>query len=333
MWEYFLSDNRRVLIICKENNLGSEILLKIADKTMFLGDFMLYESEQMSLADVQYFTKMINIFSESAVVFAGPTKSLEIRKSFTIFSPAIQAQFQTKADIPLVLPEMEDIQGIKLNEENMPAKYSQKMETENTTELSSVQGEEDTSMTSKNKDEEKATDHGLVGNSARINYLENQPQSKIKATLNKENIQRNRPQTNLCNQCKKSFSNKGNLKIHIQRKHENNQTKLKKPQVEKKIINCKLCSKPFLQRSKLSLHLWNHKKDMIRCLLCSLKLPKKSDMIKHMEDIHKDSKKLSSSKEISISKKLSCALCGKEGFNELAELNGHIIKNHVDKGA
>ena len=54
-----------------------EILLKIGDTTMFLGDFILYESEQMSLADVQYYTKMINIFSESAVVLAGPTKSLD----------------------------------------------------------------------------------------------------------------------------------------------------------------------------------------------------------------------------------------------------------------
>ena len=332
MWEYFLEDNRRVLIICKENYLGSEILLKIGDKTMFLGDFMLYESEQMALADVQYFTKMINIFSESAIVLAGPTKSLEICKSFTIFSPAIQAQFQIKADIPFVLPEMKDFQGIKLNEENMDATYSKNKETKDTTELSSVQGKEDTSKTSKKKYEEKDADQRLADNSERINIFENQPQSKIKAKLAKENIQSNRLQNFFCKNCNKSFSSKGNHKVHMKRKHDNNVI-LKKPQVEKQILNCKLCTKTFLQRSKLSLHLWNHKKNMIRCLLCSLKLPGKSDMKKHMEDIHKDSKKMSYNKETSISKKLSCALCGKEGFDELGELNSHIIKTHVDQGA
>ena len=60
-------------------------------------------------------------------------KTLELRKSFTIFPWAIQAIFQINADIPVVLLEVEDIQRILHKDENMPTiDYRENVELKST---------------------------------------------------------------------------------------------------------------------------------------------------------------------------------------------------------
>ena len=85
-------------------------------------------------------------------------------------------------------------------------------------------------------------------------------------------------------------------------------------------LKCEPCDIWFESEEKLKRHISYHTRLQSRtekCKRCEKKLLPGLTMKRHMMTKHK--------------KKLACALCGKENFSGIVELNSHIVKEHVSK--
>ena len=257
MWKYTLSDKRKVKIICNfQKNVG-EVIIKMEDekKNMFLGDFMIQENEKMSNKDLQHFTKMVKIFSESAEVLRSGNKCIELRKSFRIFSPEIQAQFEQSGDVPSVSENFE-------------------ITLKNSFNIKSEEKKDEQPGTNNLKNIRPKIENIFVPASQQIQL----GQSEIK---NKYENMTTVFQCTICNRC---FKKRGNLKMHIAKSHKD---------VGSKPYKCQECTETFRQRVKLVLHMRNHRINQIKSEMSNQSLAGNIVIEKHTEQNHGIEQRLS----------------------------------------
>ena len=87
-----------------------------------------------------------------------------------------------------------------------------------------------------------------------------------------------------------------------------------------KHLKCEPCGIWFETEDKLRRHTSYHTRQRTKsekCKRCQKKILPGLSMKRHMMTAHK--------------KKLACALCGKENFSGIIQLNSHIVKEHVSK--
>ena len=78
-----------------------------------------------------------------------------------------------------------------------------------------------------------------------------------------------------CDKCGKSFLQKGNLKLHIQRVHENIR------------YNCDKCGKSFTRKDHLNIHIQSvHENVRYKCEKCEKTFPEKTNLKKHIQSTH-----------------------------------------------
>ena len=85
-------------------------------------------------------------------------------------------------------------------------------------------------------------------------------------------------------------------------------------------LKCEPCDIWYESEDKLNRHISYHtrmRNKTEQCKRCYKKLLPGLTMKRHMMTEHK--------------KKLACALCGKENFSGIVQLNSHIVKEHVSK--
>ena len=92
-FEYFLADDRRVIIYC----WGSRVWVKIVgeDGGRNLGDFIKEEREVLETEDLNYFTKMFRIFAncEALTVVENPeVEPVEVEKPFELFNQEVNTK-------------------------------------------------------------------------------------------------------------------------------------------------------------------------------------------------------------------------------------------------
>ena len=79
-----------------------------------------------------------------------------------------------------------------------------------------------------------------------------------------------------CTHCDKSFSQNGNLKVHISRMHE-----------EKVLIPCSLCEKSFSSKQKKFLHELTHQGiKRFKCSKCEKAFTEEIPLLKHTATVH-----------------------------------------------
>ena len=308
MWEYILTDDRILQIHCNESNWSSEILVKERNslKSKFLGDFMIAEHERMSAIDLEYFTKMVRIFSESANVLLTKHGVREIKKSFRIFSPEAQDEYNRYGNVPR-----------KMDLENM---YDAK------TNINS-------SCEAKKAVESKREDISKFSCSSCSKEFRHNKNLKVHVQVTHSNAS---VQLFKCPKCPKAFKKRTKLSLHFpthkEQKlsciicHFNSNTSktmsehMKSLHENERHLKCEPCDIWYESEDKLKRHTSYHTRLQSRtekCKRCQKKLLPGLTMKRHMMTKHK--------------KKLACALCGKENFSGIVELNSHIVKKHVSK--
>ena len=313
MWEYILSDNRIIQIYCNSSGWANEMLIRERHslKSMFLGDFMIAEHETMSAQDLEYFTKMVRIFSESAEVMVTNNNEVrEVKKTFRIFSPEAQDEYNKHGSVP----------------RNVGFKDESKSANRIISDTSSRNG-------GKKKDKDKVEAIEKYPCKSCPKQFRHNRNLKVHVKVAHDNA--SLPLFR-CTICPKSFRKRTKLSLHLSTHKEsklscllcNFKSTTSKSMSEHmnssherdKNLKCQPCDIWFVSENKLQRHVSYHKRvqnKTEKCKKCHKKLHPGLAMKRHMMTKHK--------------KKLACALCGKEDFSGIVQLNSHIVKEHVSK--
>ena len=310
MWEHILSDDRIMQIHCSESSWSSEILIKerYSLKSRFLGDFMIAEHERMSARDLEYFTKMVRIFSESAKVMLTKHGVGEIKKSFRIFSPEAQDEYNKNGNVPEKVGFIEDLETPYGAKKNIKPNH----EVNRVVEIKSVPFQKFSCM------------------SCPKEFRHNK---NLKAHVK---VEHTNVQLFKCKVCPKTFRKRTKLSLHFathgkmklscvlcsfkSNTSETMNEHMKSLHGNEKHLNCEPCGIWFESEDKLRRHTSYHTRQRTKsekCKRCQKKILPGLSMKRHMMTAHK--------------KKLACALCGKENFSGIIQLNSHIVKEHVSK--
>ena len=308
MWEYILTDDRILQIYCNESSWSSEILVKERQslKSKFLGDFMIAEHERMSAIDLEYFTKMVRIFSESANVMLTKHGVSEIKKSFRIFSPEAQDEYNRYGNVPRKV-ELENLYEARTNT-NVSHEAEKAVECES----------------------EAIQKFSCLSCSKEFRHDKNL-KVHVRDTHSNASVQQFK-----CPECPKTFKKRTKLSLHFSThkeiklscilchfKSNTSETMgdhMKSLHENDRHLKCEPCDIWYESEDKLNRHISYHtrmRNKTEQCKRCYKKLLPGLTMKRHMMTEHK--------------KKLACALCGKENFSGIVQLNSHIVKEHVSK--
>ena len=308
MWEYILTDDRILQIHCNESSWSSEILVKERHslKSKFLGDFMIAEHERMSATDLEYFTKMVRIFSESANVMLTKHGVSEIKKSFRIFSPEAQDEYNRYGNVPRRV-DLENLYDAKTNtNSNHEAKQIVERKSAATLKFSCLSCSKEFRHNKNLKVHVRITHSNAAVQMFKCPMC---PKAFKKRTKLSIHFPTHKEQKLSCILCRFKSNTAKTMSEHMQSLHEN-----------ERHLKCEPCDVWFESEDKLKRHISYHTRLQSRtekCKRCEKKLIPGLTMKRHMMTKHK--------------KKLACALCGKENFSGIVELNGHIVREHVSK--
>ena len=138
-----------------------------------------------------------------------------------------------------------------------------------------------------------------------------------------------------CEKCEYSFSQKGNLKLHVESVQEgkkptknDGEKHIDSVHEKKRPFKCEICNKHFLKRNHMTEHVRfiHEKKNLFKCDICDYGSSRKGDWKKHVAAKHPMKENVEP-----IHEKKKLFKCGISDYGSSSDLKKHVVSVHEEQ--